>query len=230
MSTEPMSPVVAALTGEAGMVADIIAEAFWHLDVAAWLVADPLARRRLLRAQFAIVVEHAVEYGSVDVLDDRSAVAVWFYNDAAAPTPPPRDYHRRLAAGCGSYTPRFRTLDALLAGQHPERRHHHLAFLAVLPAWQGTGRGCALLDHHHHKIMDAEGVGGYLEASSARSRDFYTRHGYQVGEAFRLPDGPAFWPMTRPPRPTRPARPRPDSGPGPAGFSSARNAEHGRRA
>lgn len=201
MSYESVPPIVAASSSEAGTVADVIAEAFEHLDAAAWLVADPLARRRLLRAQFAILAEHALEHGQVDVLDDRSAVAVWFRNDPAVPTAPPRDYDQRLAAGCGSYTPRFRALDALLADHHPAGRHHHLAFLAVLPAWQATGRGRALLEHHH-RLMDAELVDGYLEASSARSRDFYARLGYRSGEAFRLPDGPPFWPMTRPARTT----------------------------
>jgi hypothetical protein len=71
----------------------------------------------------------------------------------------------------------------------------------VLPPWQATGRGSALLAHHR-QYLDATGTPAYLEASSPRSRDLYTRFGYRAaGQAFRLPDGPAFWPMWRQPHP-----------------------------
>ncbi|GAB2963512.1 hypothetical protein GCM10027280_60500 [Micromonospora polyrhachis] len=73
--------------------------------------------------------------------------------------------------------------------------------LAVTPAAQGTGRGTALLDHHH-RHLDQAGIPAYLEASSPRARDLYTRHGYEPRRAFTLPDGTPFWSMWREPQPT----------------------------
>jgi hypothetical protein len=41
----------------------------------------------------------------------------------------------------------------------------------------------------------------YLNAGSARSRDLYARHGFEVMEQFELPDGgPPLWRMWREPQ------------------------------
>ncbi len=199
--TRLLPPVVPATPADVTIAAGIIAEAFHHLEAAAWLVEDCLERYQTMRGQFRILVEHALDHGEVHLLADQSAVAVWMHH-GQAPVPEPDDYDRRLAAACGRHTERFRILDRLLHEHHPvEPAHHHLAFLAVLPPWQATGRGSALLAHHHQHL-NATGTPAYLEASSPRSRDLYTRFGYRAaGQAFRLPDGPAFWPMWRQPHP-----------------------------
>ena len=202
--TRLLPPIVAATAADVPTVAGLIAEAFHTLDAAAWLVADPQRRYRTMRAQFLILVEHAIDHGEVHLLADRSAVAVWMYCDRAS-VAEPRDYDRRLVDACGEYTGRFRILDDLLHAHHPTEPHHHLAFLAVLPPWQQTGRGSALLAHHHQHLR-AAGMSAYLEASGPRSRDLYVRFGYTAGEAFWLPDGPAFYPMWRYPHPVTTSR------------------------
>ncbi|RZU74647.1 acetyltransferase (GNAT) family protein [Micromonospora kangleipakensis] len=183
---------------ETRAVAERIAWAFHHLDVTRWLVPDEAKREAVLADNFEILVDHAMRHGIVHGTADRSAVAVWF-PQAGEPAPPPADYDARLAAACGEWTPRFQHLDELFEANHPHADHHHLAFLAVAPQRQGSGLGSALL-RHHHAVLDAEGVRGYLEASSERSRDLYARHGYRAAEPFRLPDGSAFHPMWRDPR------------------------------
>lgn len=192
------APVVPAGPADVAAAAELIAEAFHPLPAAAWLVPDPSVRSSMLAGQFAILVAHALRYGSVHWTGDRRGVAVWF--DRTGPAPEPPDYERRLAAACGDATPRFQTLDELLDKHHPaDPGHHHLAFLAVTPAAQGGGLGSALL-RHHQAHLDAHGIPAYLEASSERGRDLYAGHGYRSGEPFRLPDGTPFWPMWRPPR------------------------------
>lgn len=48
---------------------------------------------------------------------------------------------------------------------------------------------------------DREGLPAYLEASSARNRALYLRHGFEVVEEVHLPaDGPPVWLMWRNPR------------------------------
>jgi ribosomal protein S18 acetylase RimI-like enzyme len=184
-----------ATPDEAVRVADRIAGAFTDLAAARWLVPDRAERRDVLRRNFRIIVEHAFEHGQVNVLGDGSAVAVWLFADRHLPPPP--DYDQRRADACGPYTDRFATLDKLFDEHHPGDPHHHLAFLAVDPALQRTGRGTALLRHHHARL-DADGIPGYLEASNTESRDLYARHGYRAREPFTLPDGTPFWPMWRP--------------------------------
>jgi GNAT superfamily N-acetyltransferase len=178
-------------------VAELIAGAFRRLAVTAWLVPDEAKREAVLADNFEILVGHAMRHGLVHGAGDRAAVAVWL-PQTAEPTPPPEEYDARVAAACGEWTERFRHLDELFEANHPHPDHHHLAFLAVRPERQGQGLGSALL-RHHHAWLDANGVPGYLEASSEGSRDLYARHGYRVSEPFRLPDGTPFWPMWRDP-------------------------------
>ncbi|MEU1724182.1 GNAT family N-acetyltransferase [Nonomuraea sp. NPDC005692] len=184
-----------AAAGDAGAVAELIATAFARLPAASYLVPEPAGRHEIMVADFLILVSHAIEHGEVDLLDEGRAVAVWLTHTADAPLPEPPDYDRRLAAATGRWADRFRLLDELFERHHPEPPYHHLAFLAVHPDHQGRGLGSALL-RRHHALLD--GAPAYLEASSARSRDLYARHGYQAEEPFALPDGTLFWPMWRP--------------------------------
>ncbi|WP_018350245.1 GNAT family N-acetyltransferase [Longispora albida] len=184
---------------DAEAVANVVGTAFCDLDVAKWLVPDPVERAKILPAQFVILAEHAIRYGTVLLTVERDAAAVWFPKDGT-PIPPPRDYDARLATACGAWTDRFHTLDELFDAHHPAKPHQHLALLAVLPGRQGKGVGSALLRYRHEQL-DAAGESAYLEASSLQSRALYLRHGYEPhGEPFAVPDGSQLWPMWREPR------------------------------
>jgi len=181
---------------DTAQVAELIATAFAPLAAVSWLLPEPDVRPRIMTADFLILVEHALKYGHIDVIDQGRAAAVWF--DRTAEVPEPEDYDGRLVEACGQWADRFRVLDELFEKNHPEEPHHHLALLAVDPARQSGGLGTALL-HHHHAKLDDGGTAAYLEASSPNSRDLYLRHGYELRETFALPDGTKFWPMWRPP-------------------------------
>lgn len=190
--------------GDAARVAGVIAEAFHDLPVSPWLVPNSAERARVYPAYFRIIVDMGLAGGMVYQADDGAAVAVWLpMTDDAHDEPPGHD--ERLAAACGPAVDQFRALEATMAGLHPKEPHHYLTLLAVLPQYQGTGLGSALLAHHHAGL-DAEGIPAYLEASSPRSREFYRRHGYRpysgpfVMEEGAPPEtGPAMWPMWRDP-------------------------------
>ncbi|SFP43903.1 Acetyltransferase (GNAT) domain-containing protein [Amycolatopsis arida] len=190
--------------GDLEIASRLVAEAFEPLAVSRWLVpAGRDERLRVLRANFRIHVEHALAHGHLDLIDGGAGVAVWFHLDGPEPPPPPADYDARLARACGPWVDRFRALDATFEAHHPhEVAHRHLAFLAIHPSVQGRGLGGSLL-RQHHQVLDATGVGAYLEASSERSRSLYERHGYRAhGAPFTLPDGPPLWPLWRDPCPS----------------------------
>jgi ribosomal protein S18 acetylase RimI-like enzyme len=204
MNTQPASGAIYQATGpqHVDAAANTIAVAFSQLQATAWLVPDPNRRMKILTAVFAITVEHALEYGHVDMLDREgfpgaaTGAAVWFAHEGP-PIPEPRDYDARLQHAAGEYVDRFHRLDDLFEAHHPGMEHDYLALLAAQPT--GRGIGTSLLEHHHAHL-DRAGLPAYLEAASSQSRALYQRHGYEAcGEPFELPNGATFYPMQRPP-------------------------------
>jgi ribosomal protein S18 acetylase RimI-like enzyme len=89
---------------------------------------------------------------------------------------------------------------AVMEEGHPRDAHYYLDSLGVVPEWQGRGIGSALLAPVLERC-DHERMPAYLNAGSARSRDLYRRHGFEVTEEFSLPDdGPPLWRMWRKPQ------------------------------
>jgi ribosomal protein S18 acetylase RimI-like enzyme len=89
---------------------------------------------------------------------------------------------------------------SVMESGHPTTPHYYLDSLGVEPEWQGRGLGSALMQPVLERC-DIEQMPAYLNAGSARSRDLYLRHGFEVTEEFSLPeDGPPLWRMWREPR------------------------------
>lgn len=207
--THPTSPIRPVGPDDQQAVADVLAEAFLHGDLAPWLIPHLEHRARAYPGYFHMITEHAVVHGHVEVVDVDGvlpAVAVWYPHDA---TPPPGidAYERRLSLIVGQALPRFLALDTAMHTHHPhDEAHHYLALLAVHPDHQGAGLGSALLRHHHHRL-DAAGTPAYLEATGRRNRALYARHGYLSRPAYPVvARGPLLYPMWRPPRQTHTTR------------------------
>ena len=195
--------VVLAGPADAGVLADVIAEAFYPLPPSRWLLPDAAVRRQIFPRYFRIFVHDALARGRVYTTPGRTAAALWLPVRADQASPPPA-YDVALAAATGAWVTRFRTFDTALDQHHPAgTAHHHLALLAVRPGQQSQGTGSLLLAAHH-AALDRDRIPAYLEAASQRSRDLYRRHGYQPwpGAPFHLPGGgPPMWPMWRDPQP-----------------------------
>ncbi len=86
--------VVRAERGDAGALAQLIAEAFAELPPSRWLIADPQARSRVFPGYFRIFVDDTLTAGVVHTTQDRDAAALWLPADFA----PAADYPARLAA------------------------------------------------------------------------------------------------------------------------------------
>lgn len=87
-----------------------------------------------------------------------------------------------------------------LERDHPSEPHMYLPFVGVEPNWQGRGLGTAVLGPVLDRC-DAEGLPAYLEASTPRNRELYSRLGFEVTTEFVLGKGsPTLWRMWREPR------------------------------
>ena len=156
--------IVRATGADTGVLAQVIAEAFFSLPVCQWLIPDQAARRAAFPGYFGLYVEHALTDGLAHTTPDRAAVALWL--PGTGPGAPPAGYTERLAALTGPHLATFQTFDQVLDRHHPAGVfHHHLAILAVRPDGQGQGIGTALL-YAHHATLDQDGTPAYLEASS----------------------------------------------------------------
>ncbi|MDF0597679.1 GNAT family N-acetyltransferase [Psychromarinibacter halotolerans] len=81
---------------------------------------------------------------------------------------------------------------------HPHDPHWYLPMIGVTPDRQGEGIGTALLRPVLARC-DADGVPAYLEATTARSRDLYARHGFKQTARIEVAGCPPIYPMLRPP-------------------------------
>ncbi|MGC9671412.1 GNAT family N-acetyltransferase [Planosporangium sp. 12N6] len=190
-----------ATPGDVDLLAGMVARAFHDLPVSSWLVPDPAHRRRVLTADFAMLIAHALDAGEVHTTASMLGVAVWLPADPTPPLDIP-DYDQRLARIAGEHLSRFRQFDATLRLAHPSTiAHSYLQLLAVEPGHHNRGVGTALLDHAHRRL-DAAQLPAYLEASSLDSARLYRRHGYQpYGPPIVLGERAAeMYPMWRPPR------------------------------
>ena len=197
--------VIPASPADLDVLGQVIADAFQDLPQSQWLIADPAARRQVLPGYFRLLAEHALACGVVHTTPDWSAAALWLPGGTGGAAQP-AGFAARQAAVTGRWADRFAAFDRALERHHPPgTAHHHLAILAVRPGGQSRGTGTALLRAYHERL-DRDQQPAYLEAAEWRSRQFYRRHGYLPAGLFYLPDdGPAMWPMWRPPRPAQPA-------------------------
>jgi GNAT superfamily N-acetyltransferase len=191
--------VICASDADTGVLAAVIAEAFFPLAVCQWLIPGQADRRAAFPGYFQLYIEHALADGLVEMTPDRAAAALWI--PSTGPTPPPASYTERLAALTGPHLPNFEAFDDALDHHHPAGIfHNHLAILAVRPDRQSQGIGTALLNAHHADLDD-QGIPAYLEASDERTRRLYRNHGYtDAGAPIDLADGVRMFPMWREPR------------------------------
>ena len=203
------SHILQAIPSDEPVVTNVVAKAFHTLDAAQWLVPDDQRRAPAMSHHIGLSVEHALHYGGhVDMTSDRTAVATWLHLDR--PEVAPQEYYEaRLAEGIpADLLPRFTALDTAFEAHHDliaDRRHHYLLFAATHPGYQGRGEMTRML-RSHHRYLDHNRLGAFLQASSPDSARLYARLGYQKIATYRVTDpytgldtGPQFHAMWRPP-------------------------------
>jgi GNAT superfamily N-acetyltransferase len=139
----------------------------------------------------------AFDHGTAHGLEDFEAVALWL--------PPGAEPDAETVVGGlmrASMDDRtfadiagvFEQMDEL----HPKDDHWYLPLMGVEPVAQGRGLGTTLL-RHALKTCDRDRLPAYLEATSARSRGLYARHGFNVVEIIQAGTSPPLWAMLREP-------------------------------
>ena len=183
-----------AEVGELAQVSATLADALAADPIYEWLLPD----KRRLRRLFAVELEQYVfPRGRVFTTDD--------FRGANLELPPggwemavPLSGAIALLRVFGTRLPRASRLQKFFERSHLQEPHYYVRTLGVATRFQGRGVGTALLRRTLDRC-DQEGVPAYLEASTERSAALYERLGFvHLGE-LRVPDGPPFWPMRRPP-------------------------------
>jgi GNAT superfamily N-acetyltransferase len=185
-----------AVANDVATLAATLAESFQPDPVMTWCYPDAAERAAILPRAFRVILDAAMPHGGVETAEEGAAASIWI--------PPGAEIdEERLVADLGTvsvpYTERLLTVMGLLDEHHPPApEHQYLFILGTRNAWQSRGLGSALL----RSVLsgcDRDGVPAYLEATSERNRSLYERHGFEVVEALRLPDGPPLWCMWRTP-------------------------------
>ena len=181
-------------------VVSVLAEAFEHDPMQAWLFPNVKRRMKRLRRFYERDVAVRLEGTATACLSGTRAVAFW-QPPAAGETLPVRSA-LRLAPCFWSVVAHHpvaaaRVLAAVLR-QRPEEPHWYLAHLAVRPGDQGRGLGRALLLWGIERA-DEDGVGTYLETTNPDNLPFYRAAGYSQAGLVRVAGAPNVWTLWRAP-------------------------------
>jgi GNAT superfamily N-acetyltransferase len=187
-----------ARVDESAQLCATLADAFTTEPVLQFLFPGRRRRDARLRRYFAIELEHYVfPAGRAITTDD--------FRGAVLELPPGKWGMTVSLSGALAYLRSFNVrlsrasrLQKFFERNHLQEPHYYVRYVGVATRFQGQGLGTALLRHTLDRC-DQEGVPAYLEASTERSAAMYERLGFvHLGE-LRVPDGPRFWPMRRPP-------------------------------
>lgn len=179
-------------------VATTLAEAFAKDPLAAWLYTDESLRDRQNEASYRYFAEHGyLHHGESQIIDGKAA-ALWMPVGTHLGDEFWTQHGAAYAATVGGDMERGLQFAELVVPHVPTEPHRYLFAIGVRAAGQGQGLGGALLDHAL-EAADANHEAAYLEATTPRSRALYERHGFEAIGQIYLPDGPALWPMWRPP-------------------------------
>ncbi|MEV8090197.1 GNAT family N-acetyltransferase [Streptomyces nigra] len=182
------------------LVVGLLDAAFQDDPVSGWVFPGEEHRRTTHPKLMAAFTDIVLAHGRIDLTEDGTACALWMSVPADAPEQDDEG-PAQLRAEVDPDNERVELIGRLTAGIHPAgRAHEYLWMIAAAPGRQGQGLGTALITSVLDRC-DRDGVGAYLEASSARSRVLYERLGFALeGRPLDLPDGPQMWPMWREPR------------------------------
>ncbi|HXW46458.1 MAG TPA: GNAT family N-acetyltransferase [Streptosporangiaceae bacterium] len=210
MTQETVSPrggshgIRPARRDEAGLIGEVLADAFAEDPVFAWLISPQVRDRdRRLRTFFTSMSRGYLRLSKPCFLTgDASAAALWA-GPGAWPMPLSQMILEAAPSGLAFRSRLIRALrtqlqvERLHAEQH--QPHAYLGYLGTRGDRQGEGLGTRMLQEVLGRL-DTDGVPAYLESSNERNLALYERNGFRVvGELRALGHGPTIWRMWREP-------------------------------
>jgi GNAT superfamily N-acetyltransferase len=181
---------------------DTLVGAFQSDPVFEWMLPEQTERETMVPALFNVWVDAYLRHESFVIGEGGvEGVALWAPPGVDAMED---DDNAALEALAGAMSPesveRMITVTSMFDSTHPhDEPLWYLHFLGTQPDHQGKGHGSMLL----RRVLDrADELGqpAYLDATSARNRALYERHGFVCIAEHRLPDGPTTSAMWREPR------------------------------
>jgi len=160
-----------------------------------WMYPDAQQYHANFPAFVRAFAGRAFEHGTVDVLEQQSAAALWLSPGVQPDEASVVDVLQRSVNE--ARLPELFSLFEQMGAFHPERPHWYLPLIGVAPSGQGRGSGAALLRRGLARC-DADHVPAYLEATSARSVPLYERFGFKVVGEIKTQTSPPIIPMVRP--------------------------------
>lgn len=185
-------------------VGRVLAAGFLDDPTFAWITPSRRARAAWLPTVFDAFARAFERHGATDAVDrpeGAGLVGVALWAPPGVPAVHPDDEHLLEAASLAldpASRERLGRCSQVFAEAHPEEPAWYLNFMATDPASQGRGVGTALLEAVL-AAADAAGEAAYLDATSARNRVLYERHGFRCIGELTFPDGPTAYSMWRDP-------------------------------
>jgi GNAT superfamily N-acetyltransferase len=192
-----MTPVTVILPADRQRATSTLSLAFAGDPFVRWFLEEA----HVYAAYWPRIVEafagKAFEQGTAHAVDGFAAVALWFPPGVGS------DDETFSALIQESASERARPDMDVVFGQmgdlHPTFAHWYLPLAGVDPPAQGRGLGSTLL-RYALETCDRDGLPAYLEATAARNRDLYARHGFEEIGVIQHGGSPPLWRMLRPPR------------------------------
>lgn len=182
--------------------AEVLGEAFADYAWTRWTVDADDHERRVTELQRTALQHLGLVYGRVWVSSVGGrvhSVSVRMDSAVVVPSRVGQRLQPTIRALEGSRHEASVAAEAELRGWRPRARHLYLATIGTTPAMQGKGLATRALAPVLDEA-DAEGVGVFVETSSASNVTFYSRLGFAVTGRRRVgADGPRVWAMLRPP-------------------------------
>jgi GNAT superfamily N-acetyltransferase len=198
--TADAAQVRKASAGDGPRIASTLARAFFDDPVFRFASPDDDRRREMLPSFFSLYTEAFQRHDEIYAARDVAGAALW-----APPGKLPvseedaEEFGQRLEDLSGADAERMFELGKLFDEHHPPGSYYYLQFMGVEPESQGRGIGSAVMAPVLERC-DRDGLRAYLDATSARNRRLYERHGFRASGEFAPGGGPPLWPMWREPR------------------------------
>ena len=187
-----------ATVADVPAVVETITQAF-HTDPA-WSVVfdDPTTRPTLYRELWRLLVEGAMRYDTVWMLDGGEAVSVWLPpGGTELSTAQEAEFEAFAARLPATNQARLTTLVERFEASRPlDRPHHYLSLLATHLDHRGHGFGMRLLAEDLARI-DATHEAAYLESTNPGNLKRYAAQGFAAIGTFDVPDGGVVTTMWR---------------------------------